>query len=306
MLTKFTLTLRQIEILRAIMITGSITGAARFLGVAQPGVSRMLKHMEAGLGINLFVRQAGRLVPAPEAKDIFAQVQEVYRGLENLNHTVEQFRRGQDVELSLGSVPSIAQAMVPRAITRLKARFPDIRVNIELLKVEEAVDFLMLRKGELVCMSYRFDHPSIAFLPLARGELVCLAHKDHPIAAQAAVSAADIARYPLIGIDPKDPYGGILAGLLDSRGLAYDIVIRARFGVTVIGLVRQNLGIAVLDSFTTQDLQDDSDGLVVLPIDEPTPFQTYVAIRNDIEPSGFSSAFIDCLRREMMQTEAGK
>ena len=44
------LTLRQIEVIRAIMVTGTVGGAARLLHVSAPGVSRTMKHAEGVLG----------------------------------------------------------------------------------------------------------------------------------------------------------------------------------------------------------------------------------------------------------------
>jgi DNA-binding transcriptional LysR family regulator len=113
------------------MATGSVSGAARLLNVAQPGISRALKYLESSLGLSLFIRQGGGYVPAAEARDIFNQVQEVYAKLENLRNAVLQLQRGCNVELSIGSVPSIAHAMVPMALARLKKQFPDIRMNVE-------------------------------------------------------------------------------------------------------------------------------------------------------------------------------
>jgi hypothetical protein len=40
------LTLRQIEVIRAVMVTGTIAGAARLPNVAAPGISRLMKHTE--------------------------------------------------------------------------------------------------------------------------------------------------------------------------------------------------------------------------------------------------------------------
>jgi DNA-binding transcriptional LysR family regulator len=57
------LTLRQIEIIRAIMITGSVGGAARLLNVSSPGISRVMKHAEGLLGLKLFSRKGGRYTP---------------------------------------------------------------------------------------------------------------------------------------------------------------------------------------------------------------------------------------------------
>lgn len=296
------LTLRQIEVIRAVMIAGSIAGAARLLNVSQPGVSRTMKHLESLLDITLFAREGGRYVPAPEARDVFVQLQEVHQKLENLQLSVSQLGRGQDVELTIGSVPSIANVMVPRAAARLKQRYPDIRMNIELLKIEETLDYLLLGRGEAVCMSHTFAHRSIEFRPLAQGHLICLAERSHALAKYPAVSAEQIARYPLIGIDPKDPYGSILADIFRAKNIDYDIVIRARFGTTVMALVRENLGIAVLDSFSVAGITADDPNLVVIPFAQPIHFQTYVAVRRDRELSSFAKTFITLIRREMQET----
>ncbi|WP_033070599.1 LysR family transcriptional regulator [Thalassospira australica] len=293
------LTLRQIEVMRAVMISGSITGASKMLNVSQPGISRTMKHLESSLGVALFTRTGGRYVPTPAAQQVFLQMQEIDKKLRDLNFSISQLERGHDVNVSLASVPSIAHVMVPRAAAGLKKRYPDIRMNIEILKIEEAIDFLLLGKGDFVCMSYRFDHPSITFEPLSEGHLVCVCHKDHPLAQYDSVSVSQIAQCPLIGIDPNDPYGKLLARIFDVQGLEYHIEILARFGTTVLGLVQQNLGVAVLDCFTVDGLEARAAELTVIPIQEKTIFSTWIARREDIEISSFSQTYIDILRQEM-------
>ncbi len=291
------LTLRQIEVIRAIMVAGTIAGAARLMNVAQPGVSRTVKHIEGSLGIKLFVKKGGRYMPTAEARDVFVQIEEVHRKIDQLQFSIAQLERGRDVELSLGSVPSISNVMVPRAIAKLFNHYPQIKLNFEVLKIEEAIDYLLLNKGEVVVMSYRLDHPSIVFEPLARGRLVCVAATSHPIATLKSISARDIIQYPLIGIDPKDPYGAIMADIFARQNLGYDIAIRARFGTTVCRLVEQNLGIAVLDTFTVADIA--SGNLAIIPIEEETSFQTYVAYRADAALSSYAERFVKLLRTLM-------
>ncbi|MCT7374190.1 LysR family transcriptional regulator [Chelativorans salis] len=296
------LTLRQIEVVRAVMVAGTIAGAARLLNVAQPGISRTMKHMEASLGIKLFIRKGGRYVPSPEAVNVFGQLQEVHKKIEDLQFTIGQLERGRGVELSFGSVPSIANVMVPRAIAATKHRYPDIRIDIDILKIEDAIDYLMLGRGEFAAMSYRFDHPSILFEPLAKGHLVCIAGPDHPFASRPVVAAAEIAGCPLIGIDPNDPYGGIMAGIFARENLDYEITIRARFGTTVLALIKQGLGVAVIDAFTVADMNRSE--IAVVPIAEPTEFQTYIARRGDVALSSFAESLIRDLRQIMNETTA--
>ena len=72
------LNLRQIEVFRAVMITGSIRGASELLFVSQPAVSRLLAHTELRVGFALFQRVKGRLYATPEAKKLFREVESVY------------------------------------------------------------------------------------------------------------------------------------------------------------------------------------------------------------------------------------
>lgn len=94
-------TLRQIEVLRAIMVTGTVGGAARLLKVSAPSVSRMMKHAEGQIGFKLFSKKAGRYTPTQEARDIFHQVNGIYDKVEDLHDVVQRMKRGADAELHL-------------------------------------------------------------------------------------------------------------------------------------------------------------------------------------------------------------
>lgn len=291
------LTLRQIEVIRAIMVTGTVGGAARLLNVSSPGISRVMKHAETALGMKLFSRRHGRYMPTPEAKDIFDQVNHVYDKIEDLQYVIRRLERGADSELKIGSVPSICNVMVPRAVASVRKKFPNLVVNVDVLKIEEAIDYLLLGKGEVVAMSHRYEHPMLSYEPLAKGRLICIVPQGHALAARERVSASEIARHPLIGIDPNDPYGRIMANIFKENALAYDVAIKARFGSTVCALVTNGLGIAVIDEFTASG--GNWPGLRAIPIAEPTEFETFIASRKDATLSSYCEYFIAALRRHM-------
>ncbi len=291
------MTLRQIEVMRAIMVTGTIAGAAKLLNVSAPGISRLVKYTEKSLRVRLFQRQNGRYMPTPEAQDIFEQINGVYKKVDDLYHTIDRLERGESIELRIGSVPSISNVMVPRAIERVRRRYPNLRIDINILKIEEAIDYLLLGRGEVVAMSYKLDHSGLDFSPLAKGQLYCIVPERHELANRASISAREIVRYPLIGIDPNDPYGRIMAEIFKRYELDYDITIRARFGTTVCALVRANLGIAIIDQFTVAD--GNIAGIRLIPIEEQTQFETFVATKHQAEMSVYAAHFVDCLRDEM-------
>ena len=298
------LTLRQIEVIRAIMVTGTVGGAARLLNVSSPGVSRVMKHAESMLGIKLFSRRSGRYSPTPEAADIFNQVNGVYDKVEDLQYVIRRLARGADSQLRIGSVPSLGNVMVPRAIANVRRKFPNLLLDIDILKIEEAIDYLLLGKGEVVAMSYKYDHPMLVFEPLAPGRLVCVVPVGHALAARRGISAREIAREPLIGIDPNDPYGRIMAAIFRRHELSYDVSIKARFGTTVCALVTEGLGIGIIDGFTVAG--GNWPGIVILEIDEATAFDTYIAMRRDITLSSYCDHFVVALRTEMMRTSEAR
>ncbi len=204
------LTLRQIEVIRAILVTGTVGGAARLLNVSSPGISRVMKHAESIAGIRLFSRESGRYSPTREAAAIFSQINDVYDKVEDLQFVISRMKRGTGADLKLGSVPGIGQVMVPRAIADVRRAFPALPIDVDILKIEEAIDYLLLGKGEVVALSYKIDHPMLSFQPLAEGKLKCIVPENHELAGRGRVTVAEIVKYKLIGIDPGDPYGRIL------------------------------------------------------------------------------------------------
>lgn len=256
-----------------------------------------MKHAEGTLGLKLFSRRQGRYSPTPEAKDIFSQINGVYDKVEDLQYVIKRLERGADSQLKIGSVPSISNVMVPRAIASVRQKFPNLLIDVDILKIEEAVDYLLLGKGEVVAMSSLYEHPMLAFEPLAEGRLLCIVPDDHPLAGRARVSAAEIVAYPLIGIDPSDPYGRIMAGIFAQQSLTYEVTIKARFGSTVCALVGNRLGIAVIDEFTVAG--GNYPGIRAVAIAEATEFPTYIAFRKDATLSSYAEFFIASLRQHM-------
>jgi DNA-binding transcriptional LysR family regulator len=162
----------------------------------------------------------------------------------------------------------------------------------------------MLGRGEVAAVSSRLDHPAITFEPLAEGQLFCIVAEDHPLASRTRIAAAEIVAHPLIGIEPRDPYGAIITNIFARARLRYQAPIKARFGVTVCALVRQNLGIGVIDGFTLAE--ENSLGLGVIPIEEDTTFRTYVAFRNDATLSSVAEFFIAALRGRMKRAHEAR
>lgn len=293
------LTLRQVEVIRAVMLTGSINGAAQLLNVSGPGISRLVKHAEASLRIRLFERKGGIFLPAPEARAVFDQIHEVYSKIEGLETAIANLNSGGSGALAFGSAPSVAQFILARAVVPIRKRFPELYIDLDVLKIEETVDYLLLERGELVAMSYAFEHPSLDFAELGAGELVAVVPDGHAFAARPSISVRDLAREPLIGVSPDDPYGGIIAGAFHAAGCAYRLSIRARFAQTVVSLVRHGLGVALIDEFSVAGVY--MPGLTRIPLREATGIRIFSVTKRGRTLSAYAEFAERRLRDELRQ-----
>jgi DNA-binding transcriptional LysR family regulator len=294
------LTLRQVEVIRAVMVTGTIAGAADLLNVSAPGISRLVKHTEESLGVRLFERKGGLFVPAAEAAPVFDQINQVFEKMAGLTYALASLKQGRDTELAFASVPSIAQFLAARAVVRIRKRFPDLYIDLNVLKIEEAVDYLLLERGEFVAISYRFPHPSLDFRPLGTGELVAIVPENHPLATARQLSVRDLAKEPVIGVDDSDPYGAITAQPFVIAGISRRLSIKARFAQTVVSLVRHGLGVAVIDEFSVAAVA--MPGLVRVALSEEVPVSLYAARKRGRVLSSFAEYAIDRLADELQSS----
>ncbi|MCI4665106.1 MAG: LysR substrate-binding domain-containing protein [Neomegalonema sp.] len=291
------ITLRQIEVIRAVMLRGTITGAAEHLGVSAPGVSRLIKHTEETLGLRLFERRAGLFVPSVEADLVFDQIREVYKGVENLQIALSALQKGEDVRLAFASAPSVAQFIAARAIRNLRKHFPDLFIDLNILKIEETADYLLLERGEFVVMSSKVQSEGVESERLAVGQTVVILPEGHPLGAKASISVHDLVHEPIVGVDPADPYGALISKPFRDAGLEFKQSMRGRFAQTVVSLVRHGLGVALIDRFSVAEVY--MPGLLRRPLVESNPIEVYVARKRGRVLSTFADFAIRQFRQEL-------
>ena len=85
---------RQLEVFEAVMRTGSLSAAARALGVSQPAVSKSLRLTEQSAGLVLFRRTRGRLYPSPEAEALLPEVVRMREEMRGVTTLIQQLREG--------------------------------------------------------------------------------------------------------------------------------------------------------------------------------------------------------------------
>ena len=289
---------RQIEVFRAVIIAGSISGASRELNVSQPALSRLVRRMEDLVGFPLFERSGGRLQPTAEAQMVFARLQHIQSQLDGLDDAINRIARGETGQFRLGASPSLARQLVPAALARLRGRFPDLPLQLDQLSLPQIVDYLALASGECAVTITAVNHPTVESRPIWPGRLVCIMPRHHPLAGQRIVTAQDLDGEPLIACAPGTPHRQMVEAVFAEAGAQPRVVVVGQFAESAIGLTQAGLGISVVDEFTAMDAASES--LVVVPLPPVPRFHIHLSHNRGVARSRFAVIFeamlLDLLR----------
>lgn len=293
------LNLRQIEVFRAVMVTGSISGAARLLRVSQPAVSRLVAHTEDRLQARLFERRKGRLHPTPEAQRLFQEVDDVYRGVQRVNDLARDLLRRSTGYLSVVASTSPGYMLVPKAIAEFRRRQPEVLFRFEILTMEEVTRQLISGHADIALTILPITHPNLQATKIADSRLVCISPTGHPLERLETVTATDIIGYPLIGYSRESPYGALVAQAFKGSDHLPDIAIEVRLTQVACSLVAAGAGVALVDEFAVRGVL--TSGLVARPVEPLVPI-TLTAVNAGTAPmSRLALAFVEIVRELVEQ-----
>jgi DNA-binding transcriptional LysR family regulator len=248
---RLAISLRQLEIFRAIMVTGSVSEAARMLTIAQPSVSRVLQLTEERVGFLLFERVRGRLSPTPEAKRIFEEVESAYAGIQRVDDLIRALQEGRSGKVNIVCSPSLGVHIIPRAIARFKKLYPELPIHFEPLTHNNLIPRLLYGTNFLGISMFGVAHPNLEAEPLAEVPLVVVAPKGR-LAHLADVTLASLQHERWIDYPYDTPMGVIVEKAFGSTPRPTP-EIEVRSTITACQLALQGIGVAVVDPFCIDD-----------------------------------------------------
>lgn len=118
---------RQLHNFRRIVEHGSMSAAARNLGIAQPSLSQLVRNLEASLGIELLVRSARGISATEAGERLYEYACRIERLLEDAHSDVIDVGSTPAGRVTFGMPPSVSLALsIPMAET-LRLEMPDIQ-----------------------------------------------------------------------------------------------------------------------------------------------------------------------------------
>jgi|UPI0004B58F28 DNA-binding transcriptional LysR family regulator len=192
--------LKQLEVLKAIIATGSTVGASTTLGISQSAISRHLTTLEAEIGFELFIRDKGRLIPRPEAKALVPEVEELTEVLARVKRKAADIKAGSagDTLLRVAFPHSITTSLLPQVLSQYFKLYP--RAVVETLSGPYSAieQMIRARSADLGFVRLPTEDHGFNVRPILRGETTCVMAPGHPLASKEQIQLKDLARNDLI------------------------------------------------------------------------------------------------------------
>ncbi|MFN3388704.1 MAG: LysR family transcriptional regulator [Allosphingosinicella sp.] len=291
---------RQFEVFHAVYTHGSISAAARSLGISQPSASKTLRHAEDSLGFRLFQLARGRLVPTDEAHALIREAGDVFDRIASLQQTAQNLSHAGGGHIRLGIVPSLALDVVPQAIAQFRRDWPRVTFEVHTHHHDDLVRSLVERETDVAIAYTPPYHPRLTRTVLSEGELVVLFPTGSFGTVGDRLPLDRLADRELIGVAATGPIGDVLTRAMRERGIVNKETVSVQTFFIAARLAQLEGGITVVDEFTARAWQ--APGFSWLPTDPPLDMTVSYVTLEDRQPFRAARQFLGTVEATLRES----
>ncbi|WP_235025580.1 LysR substrate-binding domain-containing protein [Caballeronia terrestris] len=292
------ITLRHLEAFRAIMVRKSVTAAAEMLEVTQPVVTRLLADLEDRIGLVLFLREKGRLVPTAEAALLFADVHQSLVGIERIANAASNLKTLKLGHIEIAAAPTMAHSFLPRAIANFATEHPEALVTMHMHSSAIVLDMVASDRCDLgfAMVPLRATrHGSTDVLVSAK--MVAVVPSDHRLACRDVLTPEDFQGESFISFTPLMEARTKIDSIMLSHNVNRRINVETQISSVILKLVEAGAGLSIIDALTATGYTGAA--LKFIPF-EPNLISDYsIAISQRNSSTLILKPFIDHARREI-------
>jgi len=280
---------------RAFLVTaeeGSLSAAARALGMAQPTLGRQVDGLEQELGIVLFERVGRGLTLTPSGLELLEHVRDMGEAAGRVSMTALGQSQALEGTICISASETYAAVLLPPIIAKLRIMEPGIQV--EIVVANHASD-LRRREADIAIRNFRPTEPDLIAKKIGDADAVLYATPDYIEKIGNPTKPYDLRLADFVNMD----HGGMMIKGLNTLGLGLteaNFPLLTESYLVMWELVRQGAAIGILDAHI-----GDADPIVrrVLPDLEPLVFPIWLVSHRELTTSRRIRMVYDFLAKEL-------
>ncbi|MFN7092396.1 MAG: LysR family transcriptional regulator [Allorhizobium sp.] len=272
----------------AVVETGSLSAAARRLGLTQPTAGRHIEALEQAFGAPLFLRSPQGLLPTEKARAMQGHA----HGMAAMSSALARIASG-DMEAVRGTVrisasEIIAVETLPPILTQLQEMHPGLEIE---LSASDAVEDLLQQEADIAIRMVQPRQAALLSRRIGKLSLGFHAHRRYLDRHGTPEALSDFANHRLIGFDRQLAYiRDILRERQDLAGIGFDF--RADSNLVQLAAIRAGLGIGMCQHAIAAR---EPDLVEVLPGALELSLETFVVMHENLKSVPRYRAAFDAL-----------
>jgi DNA-binding transcriptional LysR family regulator len=280
----------------AVLTEGSLSGAARALGIAQPTVGRHIAALERALRMPLFTRSQTGLLPMESALSLRPYAEAMSHAVAALERAAASQGSGVRGVVRVTASEVIGVEVLPRIIAQLREQNPDLQIELVL---SNRMQDLLQREADIAVRMTRPSQESLIARRIGRVDVGLHATAQYLGRHGMPATTADLQKHTLIGFDQPTAFIRAASKSFPLRREA--LALRADSDLAQLALIRSGAGIGAC-----QVPIGRRDGLVrVLVRQYSLPLDTWIAMHHDLRNSARCRVTFDALVDGLQQHVGG-
>ena len=182
---------------------GSLSGAARALGITQPTAGRHVAALEKALGVVLFTRSQTGLLPTEVALSLRAHAEAMESTAASLERAASSQGEGVRGVVRVSASEVVSVEVLPPIVARLREAHPALKV--ELVSTNRVQDLLQ-READIAVRMVRPRQEQLLARRIGNIELGFHAHRDYLARHGTPRKLEELAAHSVIGYDQPSAF----------------------------------------------------------------------------------------------------
>ena len=292
---------RQVEAFRAMMMTGSVTEAAKLMAVTQPAVSRLLRDFQALLKMELFERRGTGLVPSAAATALYTEVERSFVGLERITAAAEEIRGRRTGTLRIAALPALSNGYLPRLAGHFLKERPNLNLAFFGVISPIVVDWVLNNQCDLGFAEVPIAHSGLPSLRLPAPARVAVLPSGHRLAAKEVLEPRDFEGETFVSLSAGTTGRHLIDQAFNRDDVRRVLRVETHLSEIMCGMVSSGLGVAVCDPFTAQEFA--TRGVAVRRFVPRIDFEFAAVFPAQRSPSPVALDLVETVRRALEDLE---
>lgn len=251
----------RLRILREVAHRGSISAAAEELAYTQSAVSQQIAALESETGLALLERHPRGVSLTAAGQTLIGHAEAILIRIEAAEEALAAIAGLRGGRLRMASFPTAGATLMPRAIARFRAAYPEVELSLAEGEPQDVAP--RLRAGELdLALLFEFEGETLEGERLTRAELLedpmfLALPRAHRLATRERLRLEDLSGEAWVQTSEQSPCARHVVRRCHAAGFEPNVAFESDDYQTVQGLVAAGVGVALIPRMALSAVRDD-------------------------------------------------